>query len=185
MSDKISLVIISYKKYQGLYYLSLLILHEFEVHLSFTDKLCHLNKATNCNTVLNDKASKVFGWFGWADAGFIYFTGWLLFLVQGFNGQGLSIIGYFIGIILPYPLFSIYYQGFVLKKWCPMCLGVQFILILSLFYCFHNFQFSFSFNTLSRLILTFLVTGIIYILFILFTREKMSDEMHYYKYLGI
>ena len=52
----------------------LLILHEFEVHLAFTDKLCHLNKATNCNTVLHDKASKVFGWFGWADAGFVYFT---------------------------------------------------------------------------------------------------------------
>ncbi|HSO26275.1 MAG TPA: thioredoxin domain-containing protein [Methanobacteriaceae archaeon] len=32
--------------------------------------------------------------------------------------------------------------------------------------------------------MTFLVTGIIYTLVILYTREKMSNEMHYYKYLG-
>ncbi|MDI9552809.1 MAG: hypothetical protein GT597_07685, partial [Bacteroidales bacterium] len=70
----------------------LLILHEFEVHLAFTDKLCHLNKATNCNTVLHDKASKVFGWFGWADAGFVYFTGSFLFLLQSPQGEGLSLL---------------------------------------------------------------------------------------------
>jgi hypothetical protein len=44
--------------------------------------------------------------------------------------------------------------------------------------------FGFSFNWLSRLILTFFVTGIIYTLFTLFLREKISNEMHYYKYLG-
>jgi len=71
-----------FTKITGIILSVLLILHEFECHLSITDKLCHLNKATNCNTVLNDKASKVFGWFGWADVGFVYFTGSFLFLLQ-------------------------------------------------------------------------------------------------------
>ncbi|MCX6262841.1 MAG: thioredoxin domain-containing protein, partial [Bacteroidia bacterium] len=155
------------------------------VHLSLTDKLCHLNKATNCNTVLNDKASKVFGWFGWADTGFVYFTSCLLFLVQRFNEQGLSMLAFLSALSLPYPLFSIYYQGFVLKKWCPMCLGVQLILIIEFIILLPRFsQFSFSFNALSGLILTFLIIGIIYTLFILFLKEKMSNEMHYYRYLG-
>jgi uncharacterized membrane protein len=163
----------------------LLILHEFEVSLSLTEKLCHLNKATNCNTVLNDKASKIFGWFGWADTGFIYFTGCLLYLSQNFNEQGLSLLAILSALSVPYPVFSIYYQGFVLKKWCPMCLGVQLILIIEVILLLPQFStLSFSFRSLSGLILTFLVTGIIYTLIILFLKEKISNEMHYYKYLG-
>ena len=174
-----------FTKIAGIVLSVLLILHEFEVHLSITDKLCHLNKATNCNTVLHDKASKVFGWFGWADVGFIYFTGGFLFLIQSPGGEGLSLMAILAALSVPYPIFSIYYQGFVLKKWCPMCLGVQLILIVEFIILLPQFlKFSFSFNALSGLILTFLVTGIIYTLFILFTREKMSNEMHYYKYLG-
>jgi len=184
LSDKISLLLFLTKSI-GILLSVLLILHEFEVHLSLTDKLCHLNKATNCNTVLNDKASKVFGWFGWADVGFVYFTGGLLFLLLNFNEQGLSLLAILSALSVPYPLFSIYYQGFVLKKWCPMCLGVQLILIIEFILLLPLFsQFSFSFNALSDLILIFLITGIIYTLFILFTREKISNEMHYYKYLG-
>lgn len=163
----------------------LLILHEFEVRLSLTEKLCHLNRATNCNTVLNDKSSKVFGWFGWADTGFIYFTGCLLYLSQNLNEQGLSLLAILSALSLPYPVFSIYYQGFVLKKWCPMCLGVQLILIAEFILLLPQFsQLVFSFNSFTKLTLSFLVITLVYTLFILFRREKISEEMHYYKYLG-
>ena len=105
-----------FTKIAGIVLSVLLILHEFEVHLSITDKLCHLSKATNCNTVLHDKASKVFGWFGWADVGFIYFTGSFLFLLQSPSGEALSLMAILAALSVPYPMFSIYYQGFVLKK---------------------------------------------------------------------
>jgi uncharacterized membrane protein len=163
----------------------LLILHEFDVRLSLTEKLCHLNKATNCNIVLNDKASKIFGWFGWADAGFIYFTGCLLFLLQGSRAGDYSLLAILSALSMPYPLFSIYYQGFVLKKWCPMCLGVQLILIIEFILLFPQFTcLNFSFTSLSTLILTFLATGIIYTLVILYFSEKTSHEIQYNKYLG-
>lgn len=163
----------------------LLTLYEFEIHFSFTDKLCHLNKATNCNTVLNDKASKIFGGFGWADLGILYFTGSLLYLLQNFNRVDLPLLALLAAMSIPYPLFSIYYQGFALKKWCPMCLGVQLILIIEFILLLPQFsQFSFSFNTLLSFILTFLVIVIIYTLFLLLLKEKMSNEVHYSKYLG-
>ncbi|MBN1183725.1 MAG: thioredoxin domain-containing protein [Bacteroidales bacterium] len=163
----------------------LLILYEFEVHLSLTDKLCHLNKATNCNTVLHDKASKVFGWFGWADAGFVYFTGSFLFLLQSPAGEGLSLMAILAALSVPYPIFSIYYQGFVLKKWCLMCLGVQLILITEFILLLPQLsQLTFSFDSFTKLVLTLLVITIVYTLFILLRREQLSDEMHYYKYLG-
>jgi len=174
-----------FTKIAGIVLSVLLILHEFEVHLSITDKLCNLNKATNCNTVLHDKASKVFGWFGWADVGFIYFTGSFLFLLQSPEEEGLSLMAILAALSVPYPIFSIYYQGIVLKKWCPLCLGVQLILITEFVLLLPQFsQLSFSFDSVTRLVLSLLVIAIVYTLFILFRREQMSGEMHYYKYLG-
>ncbi len=174
-----------FTKIVGIILSVLLILHEFEVHLSITDKLCHLNKATNCNTVLHDKASKVFGWFGWADVGCIYFTGSFLFLLQSPVGEGLSLMAILAALSVPYPIFSIYYQGVVLKKWCPMCLGVQLILITEFILLLPQLsQLTFSYDSVTRLVLTLLVISIVYTLYILFRREQMSGEMHYYKYLG-
>jgi uncharacterized membrane protein len=174
-----------FTKIAGIVLSVLLILHEFEVHLSITDKLCNLNKATKCNTVLHDKASKVFGWFGWADVGFIYFTGSFLFLLQSPSGEGLSLMAILAILSVPYPIFSIYYQGVVLKKWCPMCLGVQLILVTEFILLLPQLsRLTFSFDSLTKLLLSLLVIAIVYTLFILFRREKMSGEMHYYKYLG-
>lgn len=177
--------ILLFTKITGIVLSILLVLHEFEVRSSFTDKLCHLNKATNCSTVLNDKASKIFGWFGWADAGIIYFTGCLLFLLFDVTEAGLSLMAILSALSIPYPLFSIYYQGFVLKKWCPFCLGVQLLLItefILLLPVFSNLVF--SFNSLLSFILIFLIIGIIYSLLIMYLREKLSNENNFYKYLG-
>ena len=163
----------------------LLVLHEFEVRLSPIEKLCHLNKSTNCNTVLNDKASKVFGWIGWADVGFIYFTSCLLFLLQGYRTGDYSLVAILSVLSLPYPVFSIYYQGVVLKKWCPMCIGVQLILIIEFILLLPKLaNLNFSLSSISVIILIFLFTSIIYTLIRMYIREKMSGEMHYYKYLG-
>jgi len=86
---------------------------------------------------------------------------------------------------VPYPIFSIYYQGFVLKKWCPLCLGVQVILIAEFILLLPQLsQLTFSFDTVTRLVLSLLVITIVYTLFILFRKEQMSGEVHYYKYLG-
>ncbi|HQG37246.1 MAG TPA: vitamin K epoxide reductase family protein [Bacteroidales bacterium] len=172
-------------KTSGIALSTLLIFHEFEIQSALTNKLCHLNKATNCNTVLNDKASKIFGWFGWADAGFIYFTGGLLFLLQGSGSDYFSLLALLSALSLPYPVFSIYYQGVVLKKWCPMCLGVQLILILEFILLFPQFSdLNISFKSISDFIITFLLTGLIYILFITYIKEKQSNEINRYQYLS-
>ena len=174
-----------FTKITGIVLSFLLILHEFEVHLSFTDKLCHFNKATNCNTVLHDRASKVFGWFGWADVGFVYFTGGFLFLLQSSDAEALSLMAILAALSVPYPIFSIYYQGFVLKKWCPMCLGVQLILIAEFILLIPQFaHLTFSVNSVTMLALTYLVILIIYTLYIMFHKERTSNQASFYKYLG-
>jgi uncharacterized membrane protein len=164
----------------------LLVLHEFDIRNSLTDKLCHLNKSTDCNTILNDTASRIFGWFGWADAGSIYFISSLLVLLQCFKVPDLSLLAIISGLAMPYPMFSVYYQGFVLKKWCPLCLGVQMVLVAEFILLLPQFSdMHFSFNGISIFILTFLTTGIIYSLTIMYLREMMSNEVHKYKYLSL
>lgn len=180
-----TLVLLLLTKTAGIALSVLLILHEFEVRLSLTDKLCHLNKATNCNTVLNDKASKIFGWIGWADAGFIYFTGCLLFLLLGYGAGDYSLMAILSAISIPYPLFSIYYQGLVLKKWCLLCLGVQLLLMTEFILLIPKFSdLILSFSACSSFILISLIAGIIYGLINMYFREKMSNEVHFYRYLG-
>ena len=66
-----------------------------------------------------------------------------------------------------------------------MCLGVQFILITEFILLLPQLsQLSYSFDSVTNLVLSLLVIAIIYTLFILFRKEQMSGEMHYYKYLG-
>jgi uncharacterized membrane protein len=171
-------------KITGLTLSILLVLHEYEIRISLTDKLCHLNKATNCNTVLHDKASKVFGWFGWADIGCIYFMGGLLVLLNNFTVFDKSMLAILSVLSLPYPVYSIYYQAFVLKKWCPFCLGVQLVLIAEFILLLPQLkELTFSQSSFFNFILVFLVTWTIYFLAILLTKEKKSAEVNFYKYL--
>jgi uncharacterized membrane protein len=163
----------------------LLVLHEYEIRLSLTDKLCHLNNSTNCNTVLNDKASKIFGWIGWSDVGLIYFTGSLLLLLYCTYSSDFSLPAVLSVMSAPYPVFSIYYQGIVLKKWCPLCLGVQLLLIAEFIILFPALgNLVFSFKDLAFFVLTFLTTTLVYLSFTLYKREKSLAETNFSKYLG-
>lgn len=97
--------------------------------------ICGFDSRTDCNNVLTSKAAKLWGWLGWADIGFVYFAGGLVYLLtcpltlrgvdpsQGTNyllplwGLG--------GLALPYTIWSVWYQWRVAKAWCTLCLMVQ------------------------------------------------------------
>ena len=93
--------------------------------------VCQLGYRTNCNSVLNSGAAKVFSWLSWAEVGFLYFTGGLI-------ATGLSLFVPAIPVVpvlmllnafsLPYTLYSFYYQGYIAKEWCILCTTVQLIL---------------------------------------------------------
>ena len=95
-------------------------------------KICQVNSQTDCRSVLNSPAAKLFGWLGMAEVGLTYFMGGLLTLVLSAYGRSLLAVMPFLALFnvlaLPYTLFSIYYQGWVVKKWCPICVSVQVVL---------------------------------------------------------
>lgn len=108
---------------------AVLVLHELKISTPLADKICGFSSKTDCDTVLSSNASKLFGWINWADVGLIYFTGTFLYLIGIQSASGLWFLAVLSALALPYPVFSIYYQAFKAKKWCPFCLLVQLILI--------------------------------------------------------
>lgn len=89
-------------------------------------------KTNDCGKVLNSKASKLFAGLTMGDVGIIYFgVGALLLIIAPFTEYFLFIVYllFFVNLFtLPYTLFSVGYQRFVLKTWCPFCLTVMGLL---------------------------------------------------------
>ncbi|MBO0932605.1 cysteine peptidase family C39 domain-containing protein [Fibrella aquatilis] len=97
---------------------------------TLADQLCRLTSQTNCNSILNAPAAKLWGWLSWADVGLLYFAGGLLAaLAVGFAPTAQPVLGMLALLALPYTLFSLYYQGVVMRQWCTLCLLVQAVLL--------------------------------------------------------
>lgn len=118
----------------------LLLVYETDKNNTFVRNICSAGKQTNCDAVLNSKASKIWG-ISWGEVGFCYFaatTLWLLFPAISFSDK-ISWLAIANAFAAPYILFSIYYQWKVLKQWCPLCLTVQAVLLLELIWNIANF----------------------------------------------
>ena len=101
---------------------------------TFITKIC---KNKDCGKVLNSKASKLFPWLTMGDVGIIYFgCGILMLIVAPFIDYLTSVVYLLLFLnlfTLPYTIFSICYQRFVLKTWCPFCLSVMGLLWMEFF----------------------------------------------------
>jgi uncharacterized membrane protein len=102
----------------------------------FVAKLCNANEKTSCNAVLTSKGASIYKDFTLGDACIVYFSAIFLSLLVGLGAPfpvmpywGISVVSVFV------TLYSIYYQGIILKKWCTLCLlvvavlWVQFVLL--------------------------------------------------------
>ncbi len=160
-----------------------LVLHEFKVHTSISDKLCGFSSKTDCDTVLASGASKLFGWINWADAGLVYFTGILLYLA-GLQKSSLSLPALISLLSLPYPVFSIWYQAVKLKKWCPFCLIVQLSLVTGFIILFPALNLiDISGNDLLKLFTSVVIPGVIWLLYKRFFDYKNKYEQERYSLL--
>lgn len=100
-----------------------------------TDRICGFLRQGSCDDVLNTKAAKLGGVYSWSECGFSFFSCniLLVLLFPKVADTGLPLV--FL-CALPFTLWSVWYQGYKVKKWCPLCLLIQFIVWLQFFiYC--------------------------------------------------
>lgn len=118
-----------------------LVLKSLNVHTHSADKVCGILQKHGCDHVLEQKASKFFGLFGWSEVGITYFsvsTAILLIFPDSINY--LALIN---ACCLPFTVWSIWYQHFRLKTWCTLCVITQCLLWCQFFCylfgnCWHN-----------------------------------------------
>lgn len=110
----------------GVYVGFLLVQKQINIHSHVSDKICSLFAQSDCNDVLNSPAAKFMGIIGWSEIGLSYFLSNICVLLFAPDLLAYSV---FINIlVLPYSFWSVWYQKFRAKAWCPMCIIVQVLL---------------------------------------------------------
>lgn len=164
-------------KFAGIFFSLMLFLKENEINLKVAERICHINSKINCNSVLNDKAAIIFYPVRWADVGMIYFTASLLVMLQS-NLQfwnGFLLIASTLS--LPAVSVSIWYQGIILKKWCPFCIMVQILLITEFIIQLSSLHLTdFSIGLFTTFLMTFLGIGVLQVIIDLYLEKLRSSE---------
>lgn len=129
----ISTILVTAIDLAGVYLTYLLVQKSVKIHNPAADRVCGVLEAGGCDGILEMKASKFFGIFGWSEVGFSYFTvslGALLLFPSMIRWLALANV-----CCLPFTVWSIWYQRFRAHKWCTLCVSVQCSLWL-LFFCY-------------------------------------------------
>lgn len=117
----------------GLWLTYMLVQKSVRIKNSAADKVCGVLQSGGCDSVLEMKASKFFGIFGWSEVGFSYFSVSLLTLLM--FPRWICYLALCNACCLPFTFWSIWYQKFRAKVWCTLCVSVQASLWL-LFFCY-------------------------------------------------
>lgn len=109
----------------------------------------------NCHAVLFSKGARILG-NKLSDLSIMYFAGYALavFLLS-IQGHSLQLLYTMSILAFPITLYSLYYQGFVLKTWCPLCLSIVAILWMQVAIPFTvaDLSFTISFEPIELLLI--------------------------------
>ena len=141
---------------------AIIVKHELGLQSESSNNFCNLSSKTSCDAVLESKGALLFNRFKLSDVSIIAFStycfSWVSFSI--FEIVNFSVMSIVSLLAFPIIIYSFYYQYSIVKKWCPLCLGIVAILILqigaSLF--FYKSFTSLSFNYQS--IATFFISAI-------------------------
>lgn len=141
----------------------------FGVQNEIIKKVCNItSQANGCNSVINDKNSKLFKIVSLSDATITYFLTILTTIIfLDFNHSILFISSLF---SLPIIFYSFYKQLMVLKQWCALCIGISIILFLQFIILLLSFS---EF----KLVFIYIVKTIIILICIILILNKLKNLM--------
>lgn len=119
----------------GGYVCVLLLMKQLHIESRSADKICSVFTKGDCNTILEQKESKLLGIISWSEVGVGYFVSNIIILLLFPNLICyMAVIGY---CSLFFCLWSIWYQIFKVKQICTLCMIVQsiFIFLSVIYYC--------------------------------------------------
>lgn len=141
-----------------------LVREEMGLYNDSISKICNATEKTSCKDVMSSNGAKVFKNVSLSDISILYFSSLTLFFVLTpfhSNSSIYSIIGI---LSLPVILYSVYYQGFVVKKWCVLCLGIDAVLLLQLMVISFNFSLELNSTAINSFFSGILIVALFYYL---------------------
>ncbi len=127
---------------------------------------------SNCGDVINNNTGKLFKNFSLADASITFFGILAIYqLFYGFNSALLLPI--LIGI--PFVVYSLYSQAFVIKKWCAICIAIGAISIGLIVVALLGLPFSLSVTSISAFVMVSALFTIAY----MSVKENMIKNKEY------
>lgn len=166
------LVVLSFLCISGMVITWIIGLYSMGKKTNLSDFFCSSGSEVGCNKVMKSDGSKLFG-ISLSDFGFVYFFSFAIFLSLSTSLRfGISYIWSINSIIIlvgvPFVIFSLFYQWYVIKEWCRMCLSVVVLIIAMLVILILNWpelQFVISVNSIEVLVISTLLAGVILFLF--------------------
>lgn len=110
----------------GLFISYLLLLKQMSIQSNVADRICSLLKHSSCNDILDASIAKFLNFFTWSEVGFSFFLFNIVVLL--FVPSDLYYLSVVSICVLPYTLWSVWYQKFRAQHWCPLCLIIQALL---------------------------------------------------------
>jgi hypothetical protein len=112
----------------------------FGTKSALINKFCNITASTNCTTVVSSNKWKFFNVINFSDLSILFFSsqifGLIIFLLSGNLLEYFAIQKILLIISVPIIVLSLYYQKFIEKKWCPICLVIASIVLLEIGYLF-------------------------------------------------
>ena len=119
INKSISIILLLIINSIGAYITYLLLKKELNMHSEFIDKICGFYRNSSCNNSLKSTTNPLFNYFSLSELGFSYFISNIcLILISPINILWLSFINL---LTLPFSLWSIFYQKYIAKQWCILC----------------------------------------------------------------
>lgn len=144
---------------------------------------CNITVSTSCVTVVGSNKWKIFNFLNFSDLSMLFFTfqfvGLFVSLLSNTSAFFFQIQKTLLFYSIPVVLLSLYFQKFVEKKWCPICLVIIAVLSLELIYLirFSSLKFVFSINSVALFSLIFLLVCLVWFpLKQLLTKYKQLKE---------
>ena len=140
----------------------------------------------NCNAVLSSNGATPFKDFKLSDLSFVYFTGLSLSIyLLVLNNASLFLPKLITLFALPITIYSIYYQGIVLKQWCTLCLFAVAILWAQIITAVIVFEPIFEIKNISITTLSFLLIAVYWLYeskVLKSNRQLKFEQIDYYKF---
>jgi len=135
---------------------------------SLMRKFCTAGTHIDCNSVTKSKYSKFFGMLSWAEVGMAYFiavTIWVI--IAPMSANWVSSLWWLLLIPLPFTVWSLFVQAFLIRKWCLFCCATILLLwINACILCFYipfNITLYFFESALLALLLLVCIATVVYI----------------------